>query len=1020
VNLTRLALSNRVAALVAALLVMLFGFLSLERLPVQLTPEVERPSITITTTWRAAAPEEIESEIIEPQEKALRGTPAMDEMLSRAQRGRARVTLRFKVGSDLQRALIDVLNRLNRVRGYPEDADEPKLSTVGERTRPVAWFIIKALPGNDNQLSDYYTLIEDLVQTRFERVEGVSQSVVRGGRAKELRISFDPYKMAALDVDLPAVASRVGRNEDTSAGQVDIGKRRYTVRFAGTYPIDQFGELVVDWREGRPVLLRDIASIELQPVDRESLVINQGGSVIAVNAYRESGVNVLEVMEGLQQVVAELEDPLEQAGLSIQQVYDETIYIHNSISMLTGNLVAGVFLAVGVLWWFLRRLRATLIVAAAIPLCLAFAFFILDISGHTLNIISLAGLAFAVGMVLDSGIVVLENIVRLREAGQPPEQAALEGPGQVWGALLASTATTVAVFLPVVFLEDEAGQLFADLAIAITAAIIASMLVATSLVPAAARQWLTDYHVQDRHAHWWSSASRWIMQLTETRQRRWSLILSLTVLPALLSWVLVPEMDYLPTGNRNRVSATISVAPGVNLDTIEREMGRVVAERMQPYLDGEKLPRVKHYFFVVHRGGAFMGVRAERAEDVEALLPVLNEIVSGFPDTLAYARRDSLFRGFGGGGNVNVNLQSRHLEALLDAARIGYDLIEETIPGVSVSPQPALEMAEPEILLKPDERRIAEAGWNRETVARVARALGSGLFVGEYFDGERRRDIVLRSDAWETPEELEAIPVVTPQAGVLPLGELVAVERTAGPDQIRRLDRRRTVNLSVRAPEGMSLEQLMKTLRTEVEPRLLEMLPEDGSIRYAGTAEKLDEALASLSGSFLLAVAILYLLMSALFRSFLDSLLVLIVLPLATVGGVIGLQLVNLFVFQSMDLLTMIGFIILLGLVVNNAILLVYQTRRAEREGSARRAAVQQAVQLRLRPILMSTLTSLFGMLPLLLVPGAGTELYRGLAAVIVGGLAISTVFTLLLLPGMLRLGESVSVQPQPGDTIAP
>ncbi len=1017
-NLTRLALSNRVAALVAALLALLFGFISLGRLPVQLTPEVERATITVTTAWRAAAPSEIESEILEPQEKALRGTPGMVEMLSRAQRGRARVTLRFKVGSDLQRVLIDVLNRLNRVSGYPDDADEPRLTTVGARNRPIAWFIIKTLPGNDNDLSGYYPLIEDLVQTRFERVDGVSLSEVRGGRDKELRINFDPYKMAALGVDLPAVAARVGRNEDTSAGQVDVGKRRYTVRFAGSYPIEQFGELVVDWREGRPVLLRDIASIKLQRVDRESLVINQGSAAIGVNAYRESGVNVLEVMGGLQQAVDELEAPLRQAGLSIQQVYDETIYIHNSIAMLTGNLVAGILLAVGVLWWFLRRLRATLIVAAAIPLCLSFAFIVLDASGHTLNIISLAGLAFAVGMVLDGGIVVLENIVRLREAGESPAQAALDGADQVWGALLASTATTVAVFLPVVFLVDEAGQLFADLAIAITAAIIASTLVAIALVPAAARQWLTDYHMRDRHAHWWSAASQWIMQLTETRQRRWGLILSLIVLPALLSWLLLPELDYLPTGNRNRVSATISVAPGVNLDTVERELGQVIAARMQPYLDGEKLPRVKHYFFVVHRGGAFMGVRAERAEDVEALLPVLNEIVRGFPDTLAFARRDSLFRGFGGGGNVEVNLQSRHLGALLDAARTGFELIEAAIPGVSVSAQPGLEMAEPEILLQPNERRIAEAGWNRETMARVARALGSGLFVGEYFDGERRRDIVLHSDAWTTPEELVAIPIVTPQAGVLPLGELLSVERTAGPDQIRRLDRRRTVTLSVRAPEGMSLEQLMIILRSEVEPNLLEALPEDGTIRYAGTAEKLDQALSSLSGSFLLAVIILYLLMSALFRSFLDSLLVLVVLPLAVVGGVMGLQLVNLFVVQAMDLLTMIGFVILLGLVVNNAILLVYQTRRAEREGSSRRESVRQAVQLRLRPILMSTLTSLFGMLPLLLVPGAGTELYRGLAAVIVGGLAISTVFTLILLPGLLRLGESASVQAQTDDTM--
>ncbi len=1019
-TLTRYALGNPVAALVAALMVVLFGLISLGRLPVQLTPEVERPEITISTSWRSAAPEEIESEILEPQEKALRGTPGMTEMLSRAQRGLGRVTLSFRTGTDLQRALVDVLNRLNRVGSYPEDVDEPQLSTIGARNRPVAWFILKPLPGNDRDVSSYYRFVEDLVQTRFERVPGVARSEVRGGREKELRITFDPYRLAAFGVDLPAVAARVGRNEDVSAGQVDVGKRRYTIRFAGTYPVSQFGELVVDWREGRPVLLRDVARVELLPVDRESFVINQGEHAMAVNAYRESGVNVLEVMRDLQQAARELEEPLRQAGLSIQQVYDETVYIHNSIEMLGANLAAGVVLAIGVLWWFFRRTRATLVVAVAIPLCLAAAFVVLDVSNHTLNIISLAGLAFAVGMVLDAGIVVLENVVRLREQGKSLQEAALQGVSQVWGALLASTATTVAVFLPVVFLADEAGQLFADLAIAIAAAVTASLLIAVSLVPVAASQWLGHVTLEDRHAHWWRAATRWLMTLTASRGRRYGLILLLVTVPPLLSWLLLPEADYLPSGNRNRVSATISVAPGVNLDTIEREMGRVIAKRMEPYLSGEKQPQVKHYFFVVYRGGAFMGVRAVNPDEVDKLVPVLNNIVRGFPDTLAFARRDSLFRGFGGSGSVEINLQSRHLEALLDVAREGYDLIEETIPGASISPQPGLEMAEPEILLVPNERRIAEAGWTRETVARVARAFGSGLFVGEYFDGERRRNIVVRAEPWSTPEQLAGMPVVTPQAGVLPLDELVDVQRTAGPNQIRRLDRRRTVTLAVRAPEGMSLEHLMDVVREKIAPRLRSLLPEDGAIRYSGTAKKLDQALTAMGGSFLLAIVLLYLLMSALFRSFVDSLLVLVVLPLATVGGAIALQLVNMVTFQPLDLLTMIGFVILLGLVVNNAILLVYQTRQAERAGLCRRDAVAQAVRLRLRPILMSTLTSLFGMLPLLLVPGAGTELYRGLAAVIVGGLAVSTLFTLILLPALLRLGETDTGDTAAGATMSP
>jgi multidrug efflux pump subunit AcrB len=337
----------------------------------------------------------------------------------------------------------------------------------------------------------------------------------------------------------------------------------------------------------------------------------------------------------------------------------------------------------------------------------------------------------------------------------------------------------------------------------------------------------------------------------------------------------------------------------------------------------------------------------------------------------------------------------------------------------------ARELAEPELRLVPNERRIREAGWNRDTMAQITRALGEGLFVGDYFDGEERRDIIVRVQPWETPEQLDSIPLATPLAGVLPVSELVTVVRTAGPGEIRRLDRRRSVTLQVTPPANMSLEETLAIIKQKVAPVAEALLPEDGEIRYTGTADQLEVALKNMSGSFVLAIAILYLLMSALFRSFKDSLLVLLALPLATVGSVValwvindGLDYVGVDVFQPMDLLTMIGFIILLGLVVNNAILLVHQTRAAERMGLGRREAVEQAVGLRLRPILMSTLTSIFGMLPLLVIPGPGTELYRGLAAVIVGGMSVSTAFTLILLPSLLRIGEKrrerVTATPQP------
>ena len=293
----------------------------------------------------------------------------------------------------------------------------------------------------------------------------------------------------------------------------------------------------------------------------------------------------------------------------------------------------------------------------------------------------------------------------------------------------------------------------------------------------------------------------------------------------------------------------------------------------------------------------------------------------------------------------------------------------------------------------------------------IIRAMGDGAFMGEYFDGTRRYNVIMRSEQWYSPEELGALPVATASGEIQTIGELVEITRTAGPSQIRRVDRKRTLTLQVTPPSSMALEEALNVIDEEVVPKIMEQLPQNATIKLRGTAEALDEALRSMAGSFSLAIVILYLLISALFRSFRDSLLVILTIPMATVGGIISLRLMDVALFasggQQMDLLTMIGFVILLGLVVNNAILLVYRSRDAEREGMSRKDAVESAVRLRLRPILMSTMTSIFGMLPLMLIPGAGTELYRGMATVIVGGMLVSTLFTLILLPSLLRANEN-------------
>jgi len=1011
---TSASLKNPTAVVVGILLVALFGAISVFKLPIQLTPDVSQPQIVISTNWPAAAPEEIEAEIIERQEDVLKGLQNLELLESNSSQGGGTITLRYKTGVNLERALIDVMNALNQVPNYPPDATEPVIAVGGATTfEAIAWFAVKPTEGNTRDIASYQDYVEEVIQTRLERVEGISQTNAFGGLPTQLRITFDPYKAATLGLNIPSLAATLANNNDTSGGFNEVGRRKYTIRFSGKYGVEQLQNMVLDWRDGQPILLKDVADVSLTFADRTGILTLDGEPAIAMNAQVEQGVNVIQVMEGLKQARDELnEGPLKRANLQLIQMYDETIYIGRSMSLVQNNLMLGIFLAIAVLYWFLRKFRATLIVALSIPISLVVTLVVMYATGRTLNIISMAGLAFAVGMVLDAAIVVLENIVRLREKGKDPETASFKGATQVWGALFSSTLTTVAIFLPIAFLEEVSGQLFADLAITISVAIVASLTIAVTVLPTAARRLLKKVRDDDPHNHWWQAITKGIMKITSTPAKRYAWVFGLMFVSFSGSYLMFPKIDYLPKGNQNQFQVFILPPPGQSYPAARFEMSDEINRRLMPYLRGEKEPHIKHTWMGFFGNFGFMGGRAEDADDIQAIVSLINrEILAGFPDTIAFASQAQLFGNLGGGRRIDIDIQGNEVDELLNAARVGFGAVSQALPGARTQPSPGLTLAEPELRMLPDERSIAEAGWTRQQVSSISRALGTGLYVGDYFNGQKRINVFLRSTDWESPEELAAIPLYTPEAGVQPVSELVDIVRTAGPSSIRRVDRKRTITLQVTPPDNVSLEEAIAAIKEKAEPAILENLSESGSINYRGSAEALTEALANMSQSFLLALAILYLLMAALFRSFKDSLLVVLTIPLATVGGIAVLQLTNLVIFQPLDLLTMIGFIILLGLVVNNAILLVYQTRMGEMEGLSRHDAVEQAVRLRLRPILMSTLTSICGMLPLLLIPGAGAELYRGIAAVIVGGMSVSTVFTLIFLPSLLQLGKKSTEQ---------
>ncbi len=1010
---TQKSLQNPAAVAVIVAIIFLFGGYSITKLPVQLFPNIEYPQLGIFTPWRSASPLEVESEITEPLEEILQGIPGLKEMSVFSNQGGAFIRLEFTMEADMNRVMLDVISRLNRLPPLPVDADKPILfmGGGGGANDTLIYYFMQKLPDNPREVTDYMTFANDRIIPLFEAIPGVSRVNNQTNLAdEELQITFDPYKAAELGIDVSNMANIVGRSRDLSGGFIENGRHRYTLRFMGRYTPDDLKNLVLEWRDSGPIRLGDVAEIGVKRGTQTDIGIQNGNPALSLQITRESGANVLDTINKVNTLADKLNvGILKENGLFLQKSFDPSVFITRATVLLSSNLVIGVMFAIGILWWFLRQSRATLIIAITIPICLLTTFIVLQFAGRSVNVISLAGLAFATGMVLDAAIVVMENVSRLRESGKEITQSCIIGARQVWGALIASTATTVAIFLPVMLLKDVEGQLFSDLALTIAIAVSVSLFVAVTVLPVAFKYFMKGHLPKDKNQQLWIKMSNGILKLTNTPKRQFGWIFGLIIISVAGTYMMIPKLDYLPPVKRDAVDVFFRFPAGMSSDVLLNEIVPVLVKRIEPYMKGEKQPALKNYYLISFNGsrGASMGIRAKDQSQVKELERIVREeIIVDLPDVSTFASQGNLFGGFGSNGNIAIHLQSSVGTALARASIKTTQLVMDALPAAQVNPEQSPEQAQPLLSIVPKDRRIQEIGWTRNQLGRVVQTTGSGLFVGEFFDGEKRMNIILKSSDNNSPEAIAAMPLATPDGGIVQLGELARFDQTVGPQQIKRVNGRRTMTFNVSPPPDMPLQEAMEIIRRDVEPQLLSELGEGGSVIYGGSANGLKNAISSLGTNFLLAFGLLFMILAALFKSLKDASLVVISTPLAAVGGIAAIQILGIFTNQSLDLLTMIGFIILLGLVVNNAILLVIQTRTGEAEGLEREEAVRQALKLRLRPIFMSTLTSIFGMLPLLMFPGEGSGIYRGLAASIVGGMTVSTIFTLILLPSLLQLGK--------------
>ena len=1024
-NLTRGSLAQPAALAAVVGVVCLFGMLAIEALPIQLLPQTTRPVISVFNGWPQAAPADLESYIIEPQESVLRNVAGVREINSNINQGFGSVTLEFELDADMDQALINVISALNQAPPRPLDANEPFVfsGASGASGQLVASIQIRPLPDNPDQDvygARYQRVIDAELEPRLARVPGVAAVQLQSQRQEQIQIVFDPYRVAALGIPISAISSAVGQSADSSGGYASIGRRQYTVRVVGQHDVEQLGELIIAWNDGRPVQLNEVAEVSLALADGFGVNVRNGYPSYYVTLQRTNDANSVAIIDGVKQALAELNaGALAEAGLTADLSFDSSVYVRRALQLVQGNLLLGMLLALGILWFFLRDRRAILVIATVIPISLLGSMIALKVTGLSLNVISLAGLAFAVGLVLDAAIVVQENIIRYRQEGEPLATAVLHGAEQVKGALFAATVTTVAVFVPVMFLDGVEGQLFRDLALTISAAVMLSMLVALTVIPVLSRRWLNAADAPDPHRHWWLALSAFVVRTTDRVSWRWAWIAGTVVLPVAIAIVLKPSADFLPSARADAVNVFFNLPSGLSQETFENELAVELIARLKPHMDHVKAPYILGYNLSMSNAFNIIYLYPQDPDETDEWIELLRgPLMQGIPDVQAFVVRASLLGiGLETGRSISVDLRGADVAKLMAAAAEGMRLINERLTGAIVRPVPGLALAEPQLEVVPRDRRIVEAGLNPQDLSRAVRAMTGGLFVSEYFDGNQRYDVLLRTERWTDPAQLAAMPIWTPLAGPQTIGELADLRRDVGPTQLRRVNGQRTISLVVVPPDEMTVEDALDVLRDELGPQLQALLPPGSSIAYRGNADQLDDALSAMVKNFALAILVLVMVIAAIFKSVRDAAIVMLVMPLALSGGLIGLWLLNLVTYQSLDMLTMIGFIILLGLVVNNAILLVAETRDGERRGLSLRDAVEAALLVRARPVYMSTLTTLFGMLPLVLMPGTGSDIYRGLATVIVGGMLFSFLFTLVLMPAMLRL--SGDRRPTTYDTLA-
>jgi HAE1 family hydrophobic/amphiphilic exporter-1 len=1017
-RISQFSVHRPIFTIMVVLIVMVLGGISLLRLPIDLMPDITYPTISVSCAYPNAGPEEIEELITRPIEQALSAVPGVEEMTSTCVEGNGSVRVTFTWGTDLDTASNDIRDRLDRIIDHlPEEADRPTLRKFDLAAFPIL------MCGASSNLDPVQTrlIIEEQVQYRLERVPGVAAVDIRGGLEREIHVRLDPAKINALAIPLDQILAQIREgNVNVPAGTIEKGNLEITIRTPGEYTdLRQLQDTVIAMRQGVPIQLREIASVEDSWTKVTRVVRVDGVPGMWLSVSKQSGKNTVEVARGALKELEAINRDIPQ--IKIIPIMDTSEYIQRSIENVGSSALYGGLLAIAILMLFLRNIRSTVIIATAIPVSIIATFALLYFGKLTLNLMTLGGLALGIGMLVDNAIVVLENIYRLREEGRPLGRAAVDGAQEVTAAVVASTLTTVVVFLPLVFMRGMSGVMFKQLSIVVAFSLLCSLAVALTLVPMLCARVLSSVRPQtDRRGigRWiYESSGRWLLGLENAyksllhlslNHRLFVVVGAAAVLGATLLLIPYIGAELMPATDEGEVRVEAEMQVGTRLDLLDSKM-QVLEEIVH-----DAVPEIRN--IVTTAGGSRYGSgghtgeirlslvpQAERTRSSQQITDELRRRLSGIPGIIVRTRAGQglfvLRMGSSSANRIEVEIRGHDFKTADALARRVQEIVDD-VEGVADT-RLSRDPGGPEELIVIDRQKAADMHLTVSKIANALQTILSGTRAGYYrqFGDEFTILVKLRDAEKSDLRDILDLTLTNTDGQPVVLRNVVDVVPRSGPVLIERKDQERMISVNAEI-SGRDMGSVIADIRERLHAV---PVPSEFTIGFGGDYEEQQESFRELLFSCVLALVLVYMVMACQYESLRDPFVVMFSVPLAAIGVILML----FFTRTTFNIQSFIGCIMLGGIVVNNAILLVDHTNLLRRrDGMPLREAIEEAGRRRLRPILMTALTTMIGLVPLALGLGEGGEAQAPMARAVIGGLLSSTLITLVFVPVVYSLFE--------------